>query len=88
MDKFSIILEANYFYKNDDIIIANSEPKYMPKFFKSIGFNWSYDALILSDPKLATNGYEYEVKLMVRWLTFMNYKLIRFKITNKWIKKK
>lgn len=78
---FKILLQDNYMEDND--VIQTPHIKIMPSFWRWFGFNYSYDSLVLSDPIQVGEHYEYEVKLLFRWLIWKGYKLIKFKIHEK-----
>ena len=71
---FFIILSENYLKDNDEII-PYTGIKDMNRILRFFGFNYSYNTIILSDPKEEFGSYKYEVKFMFRWITWFGIKI-------------
>lgn len=80
-EKFQIILQENYF-KKDDLFKTPWKTRifnFFVNILDKLGFYIDYDFIILSEPKQVYNGFEYTGKLHIK-----NYYAFGIKIWRKY----
>jgi hypothetical protein len=76
-NRFSIKLEKYYNITNKkEMIITMQELAIKPyKFFRWIGFSYSFQVRVTSEPKQLEDGWEYNMQMIAKVLNWLDFKL-------------